>query len=80
MIEMGIVDLMMWVVGLTLVTIGLLRLLSKLRRETSRSSQRKSILYCNVCVKYFSDESDKKWVDCPKCGRPIRKGRPRNLG
>ena len=65
MIEMTITDLLVWGVGITIIMIGLLRLLSKLRREAVRKRHKKSILYCNVCVHYFPDESEGNHIDCP---------------
>ena len=80
MIEMGMTDLLVWGIGLTLLLIGLLRILSKLRREAGRSRQKRRILFCNICVKYFVDDSDDQHVCCPKCERMVTRGRNRKLG
>lgn len=80
MIEITLQDLMLWSISISLIVIGLLRIFSKFRRWVKRKSQRKNIVYCNVCVSYFHDDSEEKYVKCPSCKREMTRGRKRKLG
>ena len=73
MIEMTMTDFMILAVGLSIVLVGFLRLISKFRRDSTRRRHKRKIFYCNVCVKYFEDDSDEKYVVCPGCGRLIKR-------
>ena len=76
----SIEDLMIWVLGISIIGIGLLRILSRWRQKSSDSRQRKDVIYCNVCVKYSQDNSGDKIVCCSGCGRELVRGRNRSLG
>lgn len=80
MIELTLVDLLVWTVGITILTIGAIRVLSYFLSKIARNKRKNTVMYCNICVSYFDDISEASHVDCPKCGRSCRRGRIRNLG
>lgn len=79
MMELSMEDFMIAILSVAILLIGFLRIVSKWRRDHTRSKQRKGIFYCNVCVQYIPGEASDKEVSCPCCERRIPRGRKRNL-
>ncbi len=80
MIEVDLEDIFLWALGLALVTVVVLRVFFKLRQLGSHGRDRRSVYYCNVCVKYFHEENEPRFTACPSCKRQVKRGRRKNMG
>jgi Zn finger protein HypA/HybF involved in hydrogenase expression len=72
--EMIVIYLMIMVGILALVWIG--TEFSRFRKERRR---RRNYVICDICDHIFEDDSGKKLLTCPRCGRLNERGRVREI-
>lgn len=80
MLEMSFEDLVIFVLAIPLLFVGILLLGSKMAQKALRKRVEETLFSCDVCGCLYEDESAKKIVPCPECGRMNQRGRDRSLG
>lgn len=74
MIEIEIIDLLLWAIGLAFMGIVASYFLANTRRAIHAFKVKRMVYFCNVCVAYFKDENENKFSHCPRCKRSIERG------
>lgn len=80
MIELTMEDLLLWMLGVPLISIGIYSLFSALRTHKTEKKESAEISSCRICGHLFRERRRDKIVDCPACGCKTERARTRRLG
>ena len=80
MIDLTMEDFILWMIGVPLVGIGLVTLISGMKRRARKRGLRQQIVRCRVCGHLYKDKSRDKFPECPECDSVNERGKSRRLG
>lgn len=80
MIDLTMEDFILWMIGVPLVGIGLVTLISGMKRRARKRGLRQQIVRCRICGHLYKDKSRGKFPECPECDSVNERGKSRRLG
>lgn len=73
-------DFLLWVIGIPLMAITLVKLIGGLRRRARKRGLRQEIVRCRICGHLYKDKTRERFPGCPECGSINERGKSRRLG
>ena len=80
MIELTMEEVILWVVGVSLLSIGLYTFFASIKRRSVIRAARLQIVRCRACGHIYKDLTRERSPECPECGRSNDRGDSRRLG